>query len=338
MKLSAYVESKAGQVMVLAPILFLAIVAFLALAVDVGSIAVEKARLQNGADAAVLAAAGVLTDEHRDGAAEADARAAATAAAQSLLEANVPGGRLGIQYGVTDADGTFTEVGTGTPATTVKATGARDEAAPGGPLALVFAGVLGINSCDLSAAAAAETSGRVTAVLGGLAPFAVPRDRIPAIGQEFAFYPASSGGKGKGGGQTEPGNWGLLDLNGGSNDTSDLVNWIENGYPGIVSIDDDLGFIWIDGDSGWRAALEGALQDKLGQPLMVSVYDEVTGNGSNAEYRVIGFLRLTLTYADLTGKDAQVRGRVAGLITMHNIVVSSGGWESPNMRKLQLIE
>jgi len=332
-------SGRRAQVLVLAPILFLALVAVLSLAIDVGAIAVENARMQNGADAAVLAAVGVLTDERRGGSTETDARAAATAAAQELLEVNVPGARLQVRFGVLGEDGALTPVDTDTEATTVEATGLRDQDAPGGPLGLFFAPVLGIDSCDIKARAAAQTGGRVTAVLHGLAPFAVPEDRIPPIGEEFAFYPGSGNGHGgKGQDQTEPGNWGLLDLNGGSNNTPDLIDWIENGYPGKVSIDADLGYTWIDGTPGWRAALEGALQDKIGQPLLVCVYDEVTGNGSNAEYRCIGFLRLILTYADLTGKDAEVRGRVDGLITMHDVEVGSDGWESPNIRKLQLIE
>ena len=330
---------RAGQVTLLSPILLLVLLAILSLAVDVGSIAVENARMQNGADAAVLAAVGVLTDERRSGSAEADARAAASAVAQDLLQANVPGARLDIQFGVHDGTGAFTPVGTGTECTTVKAAGARDEDAPGGPLALVFARVLGVNSCDVRAEAAAETGGRVTAVLRGLAPFAVPKDRVPPIGQEFAFYPGNGGGSGgHGEEQTEAGNWGLLDLDGGSNSTPDLIDWIENGYPGKVSIDADMGYTWIDGTPGWRAALEDVLQERIGEPLLVCVYDEVTESGSNAEYRCIGFLRLILTYADLTGQNAEVRGRVAGLLTMHDVEVSTDGWESPNIRKLQLIQ
>jgi hypothetical protein len=331
--------TRRGQVVLLSPILFLVLLAVLALAVDIGAIALEKARMQNGADAAVLAAVGVLTEERSDGSTEADARAAATSAAQELVSANAPGASLQLEFGVLSESGDFTPVSVDTVATEVRAADARDDGAPGGPLALFFAPIFGVRSCDVSAEAGAETSGQVTAVLHGLAPFAVPKDRVPPIGQEFSFYPgAGGGGGGKGEDQTAPGNWGLLNLDGGSNNTPELEDWIENGYPGMVSIDTDLGFTWVEGTPGWRAALEGALQDKIGQPLMVCVYDEVTGNGSNADYRIIGFLRLILTYVDLTGKNAEVRGRVADVISLHDIVVGSGGWESPNIRKLQLTE
>lgn len=330
---------RAGQVLLLSPILFLALVAVLSLAVDIGAIAVEKARMQNGADAAVLAATGVLTDERRNGSTEEAARTAATDEALALLQANAPGARLQLQFGVLDSAGDFTPVDTDTEATTVKATGTRDRDAPGGPFGLFFAPVVGVDACNVTARATAQAGGRITTVLHGLAPFAVPEDRVPAVGQEFAFYPGSgNNGGGKGQAQTEPGNWGLLDLDGGSNNTPDLIDWIENGYPDKVSLDSDLGYTWVDGNPGWRAALEGALQDKIGEPLMVCVYDQVTGNGSNAEYRVIGFLRLTLTYAKLTGKNAEVRGRVDSVMAMHDVEVGSTGWESPNIRKLELIQ
>ena len=65
----------------------------------------------------------------------------------------------------------------------------------------------------------------------------MPEDRIPAINQEFAFYPGNENGNsnGHGGEQTAAGNWGLLNLDGGSNTISELIDWIENGYPvGVV--------------------------------------------------------------------------------------------------------
>ncbi len=193
----------------------------------------------------------------------------------------------------------------GTEATAVQATGSRDSDAPGGPFSLFFAPVIGVNTCDVRAQAAAETGSRITAVLGGLAPFAVPEDRVPAVGQEFSFYPGSGdSGGGKGQAQTEPGNWGLLDLDGGANKTPDLIDWIENGYPGVVSIDPDLGYTWIDGTPGWRAALEGVLQEKIGEPLLVCVYDEVTGNGSNASLLLH---RIPAPHPDLCGPDRQAR-------------------------------
>jgi len=331
-------RNRRGQVLVLTPVLLLSLVAVLALAIDIGAIAVEKARMQNAADAACLAAVAVLADQYSAGSAEADARAAATEAAEQVFAANTTEAGLNLEFGIWDEDGAFAAIGPESRATVVRATAARNSAAPGGPLALVFAPVVGVDACEVSAIAGAELDSHITAVLGGLAPFAVPRDSIPGIGEEFGFYPGGSNGNGqdKGQEQTAPGNWGLLNLDGGPNTTPELIDWIENGYPGKVEIDNELGYVWIEGTPGWRAALEGSLQSKVGEQLTVCVYDEVTEQGSNAQYRVVGFLRLTLTYADLTGQNAEVRGRVEGMQSVHDVLTGDGGWESPNMVKLQL--
>ena len=50
----------------------------------------------------------------------------------------------------------------------------------------------------------------------------------------------------------------------------------------------------------------------------------------------MGFLVLKLTYADLTGQNAEVRGRVEELTSLHGVTTGADGWESPNARKIQI--
>ncbi|MFH5878250.1 pilus assembly protein TadG-related protein [Arthrobacter sp. NA-172] len=81
-----------GAVAVLIALLMVVLLVFAALAIDVGSMYAEKAQLQNGADAAVLA---IAQDCAKNGLVTCQANAPAKA--QSLAAANVNNGQAGVQ-------------------------------------------------------------------------------------------------------------------------------------------------------------------------------------------------------------------------------------------------
>lgn len=101
------------------------------------------------------------------------------------------------------------------------------------------------------------------------------------------------------------GNWGTVDYDGGSNPVGDIALWTDVGYPLVIDLGSDLS-ITLDGDPGFPSPnsgncstsdgcqhsvdLGGALNDILGQQSVLPVYDRLSGNGQNAELRVIGFL------------------------------------------------
>jgi len=319
-----------GQVLAIAPILFVAVVALSALAVDLGRIGVERARLQAACDAASLAGAHVLLSARIDGLSELQARQAAEAAATSIFRANCDSAALTIRFGHVASDA-FVADDESTPASAVRVDARRDADAPGGRLALVFAPALGLDACNVSASAAAEISVNISGVLAGAAPFAVPADAIPAPGEEMVFYPSDEENP-----QITPGTWGLLNLNGGALGVDELLDWIKNGYPSAVSLDPELGYIWIDGTTGFRAALQEAISARIGEPILLIVYDQITGTGSNANFRCVGFVRLVVTGCRLTGNDPYISGRVAELSTLHDIITGTA-WPSPNILKVQLV-
>lgn len=72
--------------------------------------------------------------------------------------------------------------------------------------------------------------------------------------------------------------------------------------------------------------------------MTICVFDQVTGNGSGADCRIVGFLRLILTQVRLTGNNPVVKGQVAGFTDLHGLVVSSWGWDSPNIHKVELVQ
>ena len=103
-------------------------------------------------------------------------------------------------------------------------------------------------------------------------------------------------------GANVPGNWGVIDFDGGGNSNNDTKNWIQNGYPGEVDSN-----TWIPGDPGAFSNSLGSGLDYLqstGQVFQLPVYDSDTGNGNNASFHIIGFVSVKLIAYKATGSQA----------------------------------
>jgi len=329
-------DRRSGQIVALAPAMVVVLGAVVALTAELGQLFVEEARLQNAADAAALAALHKLVEAREDGQNETHARQSGLSEATAIKNANRPEAGIAVQFGCRTPDGTFVVADESTAAMAVRAVTTRNEQAPGGSVALTFAALLGIRSCDVAASAVCEVTGNIRGVRGNVSPFAVPEDRIPGLGETMVFYPAEGGGgHGHGSETVVAGNWGLLNLDGGSCNTPELRDWILYGYDGEIIVDEE-GYIWFDGTPGFRTTLENEVNQRIGDQLIMVIYDQVTGTGSNANYRVVGFLVATVLECDLNGPDARMTCRVEGLISVHDVIVG-GTYTSPNMRKFQLV-
>jgi len=350
MRATAYGRERRGQVIVLAPVMVVALGAVLALTVDVGDVFVWRARLQNSADAAALAGARVLWNQHIAGATEDAARSAALTEARLLLQANTIEAGYDIECGTTDGYGNFTAQPLSQQASAVRAKALRTSApGGGGSVRLSFASLIGMNSCAVTGTAVAEATSSIRGATAGLgvSPFACPASKAGTVNLDdgntsndsIVFYPADGTqyDPNKGDQKVIPGCWGLLNLDGGSLGTPELVNWIENGYQGTIDIGSDGG-TWIDGTSGFRAGIQAAMNTVIGKPIVVAVYDDVVGQGSNGLFHIIGFLRGTVELVHLTGKNAyltfQVDGRSNNLTDL--ITGGSSTYQSPNILKIQL--
>jgi hypothetical protein len=96
-----------------------------------------------------------------------------------------------------------------------------------------------------------------------------------------------------------PGNWGMLDLDGGSNANSDTQEWINSGFPGEIQT-----FSQIDGDPGIPTPAIGI--DEIYQtPVAIPVFADVTANGQGASYTIVGFVGIVIESAVLNGPAAQ---------------------------------
>ncbi|MHC4481269.1 MAG: pilus assembly protein TadG-related protein [Planctomycetota bacterium] len=325
---TARTEKRHGQVVVLAPAMIVVVGAMLALTVDVGQMFYTEACLQNACDAGSLAAAHVLFSARKAGQTEQEARATALAEASAIALDNCADAGLSVEFGYRDENGEFVLLeDCGTEATAARVTASRDGEAPGGPLALSFSSLLGLDACDVLANGTAEAAADVRGILSGLRPFAIHEDDVVAPGQYMTFYDD---------GLLAPGLFGLLNLDGGSCGTPELRVWILNGYDGEIIIGED-GYVWIDGTPGFRSALKSQLGQIIGDPVTMVIYDQITGQGSNGDFRCVGFLMAHITDFKLTGNNKYIECQVEGTTGVHDVVMG-GSYQSPNMRKVQLVD
>jgi hypothetical protein len=100
------------------------------------------------------------------------------------------------------------------------------------------------------------------------------------------------------------GNWGLLNLDGGPNGTPELREWIEGGYDeefGGTDTCEDADIECTEGTPGFRNSLTGSLEFILGEKIVIPVFDSVSGSGSNAMYHVQGFISVQVCGWRLNG-------------------------------------
>lgn len=170
-------RQRRGIVVVLTCILLVVLLGFVAFGVDVGTIGLERAKLQNAVDAAALAASQAMQEAIADGGdsinvngdvaaqvAALNALAAAKAKEMAIKVAELNGVYLAesdIELGKKTADGAISYGSA--PYNLVKVTARRtnpDTDAPDGMLKLSFAPVLGMDSLSLTASAAAYVQSR----------------------------------------------------------------------------------------------------------------------------------------------------------------------------------
>ena len=100
-------------------------------------------------------------------------------------------------------------------------------------------------------------------------------------------------------GAPAPGNWGLIDFNGGANSNNETTEWVEHGYPGLVTAPG-----WYPGDTG---AFSNTLPISfiVGEVIELPIFDDVSlGAGSNAEFHLLGFVSVKIVAFKSNGSQA----------------------------------
>jgi len=95
-----------------------------------------------------------------------------------------------------------------------------------------------------------------------------------------------------------PGNWGMIDFDGGNNSNQDTKDWIADGYPGGI----DAGTF--EGDPGAMSGSHAAALSSVyasGEVFPVPLYSLAEGSGSGATFTVTDFVFARLSGYSVTG-------------------------------------
>jgi hypothetical protein len=296
--MSGRLRPEHGAVAITVALLTVVLVGIMAFVVDLGLAYANKRTLQNGVDAAALAL-GQKVAQSADPALDCDEvagefdTAASETEAATWVKENVPAANGSTPSASLDDFAIECKTLNG-----VKQLVVRAEAEQSSPTFL--GGIFGHEEIDIATAARVIVGPPSTVV--GVRPFALCQaaanliSASPGTVLTFAFDNADAGCG------YAPGNWGTMDLDGGSNGTPDLNEWVEDGYDGPISLSPP---VYLPGDPGAPppGALEDAMNDMVGVgPVVLPVYDDVDDSGSTSKFRITGFVTVDVCGWKLNNK------------------------------------
>ena len=340
MKARHALRRRNGSILVLSAVMMVAMFAMLAMAVDLGYVALVRTQSQNSADAAALAATWDLIrgdSLSTPGNVASELTVARSTAAQfagynrvggsapALADADVAFGRL--EY----ASGGAMVLDFANPSV-CNATRVRVRWAE---VPTFFARVLGIHSASSQAEATAafldNFSGFKLPTTGtgklGVLPFAMDKQTwdallaghsTPDISNKLAWNEETGQITNGADGLAEvdlyphrtgsPGNRGTVNIGNSSNSTAVISRQIREGLSAndLAQLGGKLelgpgGTLQLNGDTGISAGVKDDLLAVRGQPRCIPLFTTVSGSGNNAKYIIVGFAGVRIMAVDLTG-------------------------------------
>lgn len=263
-------------------LLTVVLIGVMAFVTDFGMAYANQRSVQNGADAAALAVGRRIALTAGTGNCAAIAGAynttATRAVAGSMFSKNAPGATLS---GGASGFVVGCEAVKSNPHTlVVKITGEQRSPA-------FFGGIFGTRSLTVKA-----KSRVVVGPLGSVLrvrPFAICETFADSVrdtpGATFVV-PVTQANAGCG---AAPGNWAMMDFNGGSNATADLKNWLVDGFEHPVSVSPPL---LVNGDPGFNVNAATTEMDTMftTHDIVLPVFSSVTGTGNTAQFNIVGFI------------------------------------------------
>lgn len=307
-------KSSSGQAYVITCLFLLVLMGMAAAAVDVGSWYRAHRALQATVDAAALAGAQALPEDTG----EAADLAALYAEKNGLDAGEEGGGTMTVEF----SDGVYEN-------DTITVEGERP--APG-----FFAKVFGINTITVSTSAAARAGYPTAAkwvapiVVNEKHPMLQPcaSDPDPPCKKEttLEYYHL----KNKGGQNDGAGSFGFINITGDNGvGANEIGEWISDGFDEFLDVNLDYA-VWT-GNAFSSTNIKGALDEAVaeGDVLLFPVYSKLTGTGSNAKYRIIGFAAFRITSMNLAGNNEKFIGNFES-ITWEAIDATSASSTPPD--------
>lgn len=332
-----------GQVLVIVAVCLVVLGLAATLSIDVGYWFTTKAELQNAADASGRSAMFTLLQRRVRGDSESDARQAAANEARSMAEINHEPARYELDFGAYDRQSdTFTSLDKTTPATVVRIRVIRDDEDGATPLRSFFGSLAGLQSMQIDSDAICEGGTHVKGMGpdSGLRPFGVPEESLESwsVGETVEVPIPGEDSE-----QLEPGNWGWLNISGGSEGTSVLREEIEDGYNEELILDetgdDGRPHTIIGGSPGMRAALYPSLEKLIDQDIVCFVYDDTSGEGSNMTFRIVGFVALRIRDVHRnSNEDPYLEAELLEMSHHSSAILGDGGSSLSNVTRIQLVQ
>jgi hypothetical protein len=232
--------------------------------------------------------------------------AAALAGAQALPGSTGNASALASQYATKNGGGTMNVSFKSKviPNDTITVTGSRP--APG-----FFSKMLGVNSVTVHATATARVGGLSAAKW--VVPIVVDEKHPklqcnpnPCSGAtELNYLHLKNNGSPDG-----SGNFGFINLTGGSSGSSDLGNLIENGWDQYMDLGD---YDAITGNMFSSSNIGDLLNARIGDVLLFPIYRKISGTGTGAHYEIVGWAAFKLTGLDLHGTNEKLFGEFVGV-------------------------
>jgi Flp pilus assembly protein TadG len=353
-----------GSVLGLTAVLMIVLIAFLAMAIDIGYLYTMRAELQRAADSAAIAATWELIDKNGKSGTEtadslttsAQSKAVQFAALNKVGNAapGLAGSDVVVGYMSDPSDPTCPLIATPSGllpnAVQVRVQRTGDQ---NGQVPLFFARAIGASQQSLTAqgtAAFVNTFSGFKAPADGsnlnILPFALDLDTwnsLSASGTDSWSYDSGTGTVTAGGdgvkevnlypqGTGMPGNRGTVDLGSSNNSTADIARQIRSGisasdlsYLGGSIQFNSSGELYLNGDTGISAGVKDDLVSVIGKPNIIPIFNKVVGPGNNATYTIVKFVGVRVMDVKLTGSMASK----AVMIQPCNVAMK-GGIFDPN--------
>jgi Flp pilus assembly protein TadG len=351
-----------GNILALAAFMMIVLIAFVALAVDIGYLYTVRNELQRTADAAAIAAAWELADT--EGNATNSNATNLTTSARSYAVQYAAFNKVGSEAPLLATD----DVNVGymanpsDPADSLVATPSgllpnavsvrvQRTSVQNGQIPLFFARILGFESATASAEATAALltgfSGFRTPADGsniGILPYALDIETWNALtvcGADNYCFNADTGAVTAGcdgikecnlfpQGTGASANRGTIDIGSANNSTADLRRQILDGmtpadlaYHGGELTFDANGEIVLNGDTGISAGVKDEMVSIIGESRIIPIFSEVIGPGNNAQYTIVKWVGVRVMGVKLTGSMASKHLTVQPC----NVVTKGAIWE-----------
>jgi Flp pilus assembly protein TadG len=314
-----------GQSIVLIALALLVLVAMAGLGLDGANAFNQRRNTSNAADAAAMAGTRVLVEEKKTGTKSGDA--VRTAVQNYLNQHTLNQGTLGNSfpwqaYYVDYQKNDISEV---TAGSTIPNSARGIRVSTQYTFNTVIMPVLGQNTLTVDGAATAIAGVPGNIVGADLIPLAIPEDWAKKM-KEDGDTVSGTLWDFNGGSNYTPGNFGSVNFtrsasNGNGNDCqsgnpnpqADTQSyWWCNGsqYPVYIGQ-------YLDGNPGNLPGLRSDIQWRINnRPYAIApVFDTVSGSGSNAQFHIVGFLKVRLTEVDMTGNPKTIEAKYQDYIT-----------------------